>query len=65
MCERKDARAAQDNAADALTAACTGVRSDKIGRALKAIYNSTLFEPLPDDMAALVKRLSEHPSVRR
>jgi hypothetical protein len=65
VCERDDARAAQNAAADVLTAVCAGLCADPISAALHALYDATLVEAVPDDLRAIVQRLQEYPSERR
>lgn len=57
MCERRDARRAQNEAADALAEACRMMCPDEIGTALRKVYDETLKVPVPDHLKSLVDRL--------
>jgi hypothetical protein len=58
MCERRDAREAQDAAARRLTEACRHIMCpDDMGAALKRVYDDTLDEPVPYALLQLVGRL--------
>ena len=61
MCSRREAKRAhdaQDAAAVALSIACQQqLCSDDLTAALRAVYDTTLKETVPDDLKQLVERL--------
>jgi hypothetical protein len=58
MCKRSDTREAQvvqDDAADALIAAC--VCADSIGMSLRGVYATVAREPIPEKLTELLRGL--------
>lgn len=57
MCERRDAREAQNAAADQLAFACQRLCENDLTPGLRKVYDSTLFEPIPFKLSELLRRL--------
>lgn len=57
MCERREARNAQDAAAEALTIACIDVCRNHIGVGLKKVFDDTVNEAIPERFKELLGRL--------
>lgn len=57
MCELREAKAAQNAAAEQLTAVCLSMCTDDIGMTVKSVWDSVLLERIPDDMRALIEKL--------
>lgn len=58
MCRQQASIEAVNHAADALKAACLRICGDNISKTLKAVFSSTLVEPIPDDMLEQLRKLS-------
>lgn len=57
MCERRDARDAQNAAADDLATACMRLCENEVGHSLKVAWDAVIGEPIPEHLTDLLRGL--------